>query len=104
MRISDWSSDVCSSDLGQDHDNTLRFLKRLMQFTGPLTAKGVEDTTFYIYNPLISHDEVGDSPAPLGMTVQRFHEKMSARQVRSEERRVGKECVITCRYRWSPDP
>ena len=60
-------------------DRILLFLKRLMQFTGPLTAKGVEDTTFYIYNPLISHDEVGDSPAPLGMTVQRFHEKMQMR-------------------------
>ena len=63
-----------------DQDKILRFLKRLMQFTGPLTAKGVEDTTFYIYNPLISHDEVGDSPAPLGMTIQNFHEKMLARQ------------------------
>src|SRR5690606_2123064 len=31
-------------------ENVLRFLRRLMQFTGPLTAKGVEDTTFYIYN------------------------------------------------------
>lgn len=51
-----------------------------MQFTGPLTAKGVEDTTFYIYNPLISHDEVGDSPSPLGMSIQQFHEKMLARQ------------------------
>jgi (1->4)-alpha-D-glucan 1-alpha-D-glucosylmutase len=69
---------------GAPDDDTLKerillFLKRLMQFTGPLTAKGVEDTTFYIYNPLISHDEVGDSPAPLGMTVQRFHEKMQMR-------------------------
>lgn len=63
-----------------EHERILRFLKRLMQFTGPLTAKGVEDTTFYIYNPLISHDEVGDSPEPLGMTVQRFHEKMQMRQ------------------------
>lgn len=60
--------------------NVLLFLKRLMQFTGPLTAKGVEDTTFYIYHPLISHDEVGDSPSPLGMTVQGFHEKMLNRQ------------------------
>lgn len=60
-------------------DHVLVFLKRLMQFTGPLTAKGVEDTTFYIYNPLISHDEVGDSPSTLGITVQRFHEKMRAR-------------------------
>lgn len=58
----------------------LAFLRRVMQFTGPLTAKGVEDTTFYIYNPLISHDEVGDSPAPLGMSIQRFHEKMLTRQ------------------------
>ena len=61
-------------------NNTLNFLKRLMQFTGPLTAKGVEDTTFYIYNPLISHDEVGDSPSSLGMTVGQFHDKMQARQ------------------------
>ena len=55
-----------------EHERILLFLKRVMQFTGPLTAKGVEDTTFYIYNPLISHDEVGDSPAPLGMTIDRF--------------------------------
>lgn len=64
----------------EDHDRILHFLKRLMQFTGPLTAKGVEDTTFYIYNPLISHDEVGDSPAPMGMTIQSFHDKMMVRQ------------------------
>jgi (1->4)-alpha-D-glucan 1-alpha-D-glucosylmutase len=64
----------------QEHDRILLFLRRLMQFTGPLTAKGVEDTTFYIYNPLISHDEVGSSPAPLGMSVQTFHEKMQTRQ------------------------
>ncbi|HEX8040234.1 MAG TPA: malto-oligosyltrehalose synthase, partial [Chryseosolibacter sp.] len=64
----------------QPEARALPFLKRLMQFTGPLTAKGVEDTTFYIYNPLISHDEVGDSPGPLGMSIQRFHEKMQKRQ------------------------
>lgn len=67
-------------DSNVDQKNVLHFLKRLMQFTGPLTAKGVEDTTFYIYNPLISHDEVGDSPSSLGMTVQRFHDKMLNRQ------------------------
>src|SRR5688572_4726738 len=64
----------------KQYERILLFLKRLMQFTGPLTAKGVEDTTFYIYNPLISHDEVGDSPLPLGMTIERFHEKMQMRQ------------------------
>jgi (1->4)-alpha-D-glucan 1-alpha-D-glucosylmutase len=63
-----------------DKANVLDFLRRLMQFTGPLTAKGVEDTTFYIYNPLISHDEVGDSPSTLGMSVNEFHRRMAARQ------------------------
>jgi (1->4)-alpha-D-glucan 1-alpha-D-glucosylmutase len=53
-----------------------KFLRRLMQFTGPLMAKGVEDTTFYIYNPLISHVEVGDAPSTLGITIQEFHQRM----------------------------
>ncbi|MBT1701783.1 malto-oligosyltrehalose synthase [Chryseosolibacter indicus] len=60
--------------------NILRFTKRLMQFTGPLTAKGVEDTTFYVYNPLISHDEVGDAPSTLGISIQTYHAKMVNRQ------------------------
>jgi (1->4)-alpha-D-glucan 1-alpha-D-glucosylmutase len=58
----------------------IRFLRRLMQFTGPLTAKGVEDTTFYIYNPLISHVEVGDAPSTLGISIQQFHRSMIRRQ------------------------
>lgn len=57
----------------------LIFLKRLMQFTGPLTAKGVEDTTFYIYNPLISHNEVGDTPSLMGIGVDEFHTIMTNR-------------------------
>ena len=61
---------------GNGNENALNFLKRLMQFTGPLTAKGVEDTTFYIYNPLISHDEVGDSPSKFGIPVAEFHRRM----------------------------
>jgi (1->4)-alpha-D-glucan 1-alpha-D-glucosylmutase len=56
------------------------FLKRLMQFTGPLTAKGVEDTSFYVYNPLISHNEVGDAPSVPAITVDEFHTIMQARQ------------------------
>jgi (1->4)-alpha-D-glucan 1-alpha-D-glucosylmutase len=67
------------TDPVENSENALRFLKRLMQFTGPLTAKGVEDTTFYVYNPLISHDEVGDSPSVLGISVESFHEKMVKR-------------------------
>jgi (1->4)-alpha-D-glucan 1-alpha-D-glucosylmutase len=60
--------------------NIIRFLKRMMQFTGPLTAKGVEDTTFYIYNPLISHVEVGDTPTTLGISVRSFHRRMVRRR------------------------
>jgi (1->4)-alpha-D-glucan 1-alpha-D-glucosylmutase len=61
-------------------NDILCFLKRLMQFTGPLTAKGVEDTTFYTYNALLSHDEVGDTPSTLGISIANFHTKMAARQ------------------------
>jgi (1->4)-alpha-D-glucan 1-alpha-D-glucosylmutase len=50
-----------------------------MQFTGPLTAKGVEDTTFYVYNPLLSHNEVGDTPDAIGYSVNEFHNSMQQR-------------------------
>ncbi|MET0637382.1 MAG: malto-oligosyltrehalose synthase [Chitinophagaceae bacterium] len=60
--------------------NRLAFIQRLMQFTGPLAAKGVEDTSFFLYNPLISHNEVGDQPCVLGIPVKQFHEKMIIRQ------------------------
>jgi len=57
----------------------LLFLKRLMQFTGPLAAKGVEDTAFYFYNPLISHNEVGDAPGKLAISSSAFHTRMIKR-------------------------
>lgn len=58
----------------------LHFLMRLQQFTGPLAAKGVEDTVFYVYNRLISHNEVGDSPRTIGLSTEQFHQKMQQRQ------------------------
>lgn len=64
----------------QINDEKLFFIKRLMQYTSPLAAKGVEDTTFYVYNPLISHNEVGDSPEPLSYSPSEFHEKMRIRK------------------------
>jgi (1->4)-alpha-D-glucan 1-alpha-D-glucosylmutase len=56
------------------------FRRRLMQFTGPLAAKGIEDTTFYVYNPYIALNEVGDSPGKAGLSVEKFHKKMLYRQ------------------------
>ncbi|HEY4061467.1 MAG TPA: malto-oligosyltrehalose synthase [Puia sp.] len=58
----------------------LRFQSRFMQFTSPLAAKGIEDTTFYVYHPYIAHNEVGDTPAIAGITPETFHEKMASRQ------------------------
>src|SRR3546814_10111190 len=69
MRISDWSSDVCSSDLPADIDLPASF----------------------------------HSKAPLPRHLAALHAgRDDGRQNRSEERRVGKECVSTCRSRWSP--
>jgi (1->4)-alpha-D-glucan 1-alpha-D-glucosylmutase len=61
-------------------EQKLCFLRRLMQFTGPLAAKGIEDTSFYIYNPYIAHCEVGDSPALAGIAPSEFHRRMQVRQ------------------------
>jgi malto-oligosyltrehalose synthase/4-alpha-glucanotransferase len=55
------------------------FCLRLMQFTGPLTAKGVEDTTMYQYNCHVAHNEVGDSPWSDGISADQFHEAMIVR-------------------------
>ncbi len=68
-----------ASDDKKRDKNRLKFVMRFQQFTGPLAAKGVEDTTFYIYNRLISHNEVGDSPEPQDITVSRFHAEMKKR-------------------------
>src|SRR3546814_7172144 len=72
MRISDWSSDVCSSDLLAKQHGVSRSVTR--EAVKMLTAKGL----------------LSARPRQ-GTIVQR-----------SEERRVGKECVSTCRSRWSP--
>jgi (1->4)-alpha-D-glucan 1-alpha-D-glucosylmutase len=64
----------------QDVLADISFRSRLMQFTGPLAAKGIEDTTFYVYNPLIARNEVGDSPSVEGLSTKEFHEKMIVRQ------------------------
>ena len=55
------------------------FFRRCMQFTGPLMAKGIEDTAFYSFNPFIGHNEVGDSPGYFGISSAKFHEAMEDR-------------------------
>src|SRR3546814_15586630 len=96
MRISDWSSDVCSSDLYAG-----RIVKKGEDFPGGLSwdpkqrdskAKGVRP-------PLHSHCRC--RPVPWDPAWAKPGEVSLPEAVRSEERRVGKECVSTCRSRWS---
>jgi (1->4)-alpha-D-glucan 1-alpha-D-glucosylmutase len=51
------------------------FVLRLQQLTGPVMAKGMEDTAFYRYFPLLSLAEVGGDPDRLGISVDEFHER-----------------------------
>jgi len=50
-----------------------RFVGRFQQFTAPVTAKGLEDTSFYVYNRLASLNEVGGDPRHFGFSVAAFH-------------------------------
>jgi len=57
----------------------IQFVMRFQQFTGPLMAKGFEDTTLYVYNRLLSLNEVGGNPNKFGISVGEFHRFVEAR-------------------------
>ncbi len=57
----------------------LAFVMKLQQVTGPVMAKGLEDTTFYVYNRLVSLNEVGGEPEHFGVPVEVFHRTNAAR-------------------------
>src|SRR3546814_1158618 len=80
MRISDWSSDVCSSDLHGDFRRDRPERRNPGGSPGGTAAQGGGQARLH----------PGGAAAP------------PAETGRSEERRVGKECVSTCRSRWSP--
>lgn len=56
-----------------DQREWLDFVMKFQQVTGPVTAKGIEDTTFYICNRLVSLNEVGGSPERFGIPMETFH-------------------------------
>jgi (1->4)-alpha-D-glucan 1-alpha-D-glucosylmutase len=62
-----------------DRDEILRFAMRFQQYTGPVTAKAMEDTCFYRYNRLLSLNEVGGDPRQFGVTLSAFHHLMQER-------------------------
>jgi (1->4)-alpha-D-glucan 1-alpha-D-glucosylmutase len=63
-------------------DEQCRFIMKFQQLTGPVMAKGLEDTVFYIYNRLTSLNEVGGDPGTFGTTVPEFH-RQNAERARS---------------------
>jgi (1->4)-alpha-D-glucan 1-alpha-D-glucosylmutase len=62
------------------YERRLAFAMKLQQYTGPVQAKGVEDTTFYRYNVLVSINEVGAEPAEAVRSVHDVHEANAARR------------------------
>jgi (1->4)-alpha-D-glucan 1-alpha-D-glucosylmutase len=52
----------------------LHFIMRFQQLSGPLMAKGIEDTLFYVYNRLLALNEVGGNPGKFGVTLDEFHQ------------------------------
>src|SRR3546814_3553390 len=97
MRISDWSSDVCSSDLHVAHAPDTPWI------TLHNKAEGAVEYTSLLYIP-------SQKPFDLFHPDRKGRVKLYVKKVfitedepnRSEERRVGKECVSTFRSRWSP--
>src|SRR3546814_11619772 len=95
MRISDWSSDVCSSDLCSWHcpHNASSFLENKV---------APHKHTSLIHNICMLHHHCTHLELPAGTVFPEQNQSATPRYYRSEERRVGKECVSTCRSRWSP--
>src|SRR3546814_19917499 len=101
MRISDWSSDVCSSDL-LAHGYFFAFLSEVWPWkvrvgeNSPNLCPTISSVTFTGMN-LLPLWTPKVRPTNCGMIVERRDQVLTTR---SEERRVGKECVSTCRFRW----
>ncbi|MEA3212378.1 MAG: (1-_4)-alpha-D-glucan 1-alpha-D-glucosylmutase [Chthoniobacter sp.] len=62
-----------------DESARLNFVMKFQQCTGPITAKGVEDTSFYIFNRLVALNEVGGEPEVFGESVDTFHQQNQER-------------------------
>src|SRR3546814_18914955 len=95
MRISDWSPDVCSSDLNLSHQGLERSLPRI----------GATDDSDAVARHNNRFRQLCEKAKRQGVTIWVVSFGVGGNSnlnSRSEERRVGKECVSTCRSRWSP--
>src|SRR3546814_15246545 len=98
MRISDWSSDVCSSDLLDRHPEMLRDRGiNVTIYRNSYRSVRAEKITSELKQLFSAQSEEERHEPILGLTFMALDS-----YDRSEERRVGKECVSTCRSRWAP--
>src|SRR3546814_18373436 len=97
MRISDWSSDVCSSDLPLRLNGDV--FAKLVTGAHPVAGSVVERPHLVVG---VGEDNatVGRCGLPLAIPALDQLAACALARLRSEERRVGKECVSTCRSRW----
>src|SRR3546814_15043246 len=106
MRISDWSSDVCSSDLSTTHIRGREMQRFRLLVASTAVALTASSAALANDELLQMQTNPNDWVMPLGnYSSTRYSEldQITKENVgRSEERRVGKECVSTCRSRWSP--
>src|SRR3546814_13965989 len=102
MRISDWSSDVCSSDLFLT--DSMSSTRILTSHRGPqpeIELKGPDEATgTWALEDVVIHQDFGVTIHGASFYSDRYVEVDD--RWSSEERRVGKECVRTCRSRWPP--
>src|SRR3546814_7820611 len=113
MRISDWSSDVCSSDLAGEVDedgvcpdggtHRLQAVPGLVEALAGAGARPADEgRRLQAAVEGIAPGVVGAADEAPGAARLRHQPQTAMAADRSEERRVGKECVSTCRSRWSP--
>ena len=86
--VYDWIQDVLTLKFPEwageaDRQERLDFVRRFQQITGPITAKGYEDTVLYRFNRLVSLNEVGGDPSRLGTSLAEFHAENVERHRRS---------------------
>src|SRR3546814_15072239 len=98
MRISDWSSDVCSSDLSMkaiaaDAHRQFAITASIVIHRAGLIAPG---------EPIVFVATASRHRRAAFEAADYLMDRLKTEAVRSEERRVGKECVSTCSSRWSP--
>ena len=82
--VFDFVQDILLKQASFHHErerrDQLQFVMKFQQITGSVMAKGSEDTALYVYNRLVSLNEVGGDPLQFGISVHTFHERMRQRR------------------------